>query len=108
MVLASFFGVGIRIVLYTGYAKTSSVGHAKCSTLFCCPGNDEPNPNSMKILVCLLALACLWAPGRSFAAQRDSLGHGRLAAICAIVTPWGSATITTIISSTRLWRSLGD
>lgn len=91
--LASFFGVGIRIVLYTGYAKTSSVDHAKCSTLFCCPGNDEPNPNSMKILVCLLAFACLWAPGRSFAAQRDSLGHGRLA-VAAVPLIMGGAAMT--------------
>lgn len=91
--LASFFGVGIRIVLYTGYAKTSSVDHAKCSTLFCCPGNDEPNPNSMKILVCLLVLVCLWAPGRSFAAQRDSLGHGRLA-VAAVPLIMGGAAMT--------------
>lgn len=60
---------------------------------FCCPGNDEPNPNSMKILVCLLAFACLWAPGRSFAAQRDSLGHGRLA-VAAVPLIMGGAAMT--------------
>lgn len=47
----------------------------------------------MKILVCLLALACLWAPGRSFAAQRDSLGHGRLA-VAAVPLIMGGAAMT--------------
>lgn len=47
----------------------------------------------MKILVCLLALACLWAPDRSFAAQRDSLGHGRLA-VAAVPLIMGGAAMT--------------
>ncbi|MDE5694767.1 MAG: phosphatase PAP2 family protein [Alistipes sp.] len=47
----------------------------------------------MKFSVCLLALACLWAPGRSLAAQRDSLGHGRLA-IAAVPLVLGGAAMT--------------
>lgn len=45
----------------------------------------------MKISVCLLAVASLWMPGRSLAAQRDSLGHGRLTVVAAPLIMGGAA-----------------
>lgn len=45
----------------------------------------------MKIFLCALAAVCLWAPGRSLAAQRDSLGRGRLAVVAAPLIMGGAA-----------------
>ena len=71
LMLASSFRREHLHRLYTGYAKTSSVDHAKCSRFFV-PANDEPS--YMKILIRLLLTAGTLLPAGLLAGARDTLG----------------------------------